>query len=214
MSDEEEFRFKCVRCGKCCIDKATIVNVTYKDILRIKNGLGLNLDELNHILAFYIFDKQPTEEDKKKMVVSPVETERGKAFVGLKKNPEGKCYFYEEEKNKCMIYNARPMFCRTFPFSFKVSDKALKEEKEDEDQDLKRLVEIKYTSKAKEYCQGIGEDAPVINKDKWLDLGKKTIEDLNKNYYVVKKWNEAVQNNEIKPSVKMFLKKILSIKEG
>ncbi len=205
MSEEKEFRFKCKRCGSCCTDKNTIVNVTYNDILRIKEALGLNLDEINFILSFYIFEKEPTEEDKKKMVVSPVETERGKAFVGLKKTPDGSCYFYDKNQKKCRIYKARPNFCRTFPFSFRIYDKTAKK--------LEKMIEIKYTEKAKQYCQGIGEEAPIINKKKWLKLGKVTLEDLNKNYYIIQKWNKAVQNKEMEPNVSNFLRIILNIEE-
>jgi len=205
MSEEKEFRFECKRCGNCCSDKNTIVNVTYNDILRIKDALELNLDETNHILSFYIFDKEPTEEDKKKMVISPVETERGKAFVGLRKNPDGSCYFYDKENKRCRIYNARPNFCRTFPFSFSISDKTAKK--------LENLIEIKYTEKAEEYCQGIDNDSPLINEEKWLKLGKETLEDLNKNYYVMQKWNKSVQNKEIEPNAKIFLRIILNIEE-
>ena len=82
----KELRFECLRCGNCCVDKNTLVNITYFDILRIKDGLSLNFEEILEILGFYIFDKTPTEEELGKMVVPPIETERGLAFTGLKKN--------------------------------------------------------------------------------------------------------------------------------
>jgi len=197
MSTEEDLRFECTRCGSCCTDEKTLVNVTYNDILRIKEALNLNLDEINHILAFYIFDHEPTEEDKKKMVISPIETERGLAFVGLRKRPDGTCYFYDKKEKKCLIYKARPNFCRTFPFSFEVN--------EEEDG-----IRMKYTEKGKIYCPGINKDSPLINKSKWLELGKKTIKDLNKNYFVMKEWNDRVRNEKIEASVKNFLKMILN----
>jgi len=197
MSTEEDLRFECTRCGSCCTDEKTLVNVTYNDILRIKEALNLNLDEINHILAFYIFDHEPTEEDKKKMVISPIETERGLAFVGLRKRPDGTCYFYDKKEKKCLIYKARPNFCRTFPFSFEVN--------EEEDG-----IRMKYTEKGKIYCPGINKDSPLINKSKWLELGKKTIKDLNKNYFVMKEWNDRVRNEKIEASVKNFLKMIFN----
>ena len=76
----KEFRFSCVHCGTCCTDKNTLVNVTYSDILRIKKGLNLSLDETLEILGFYIFEKKPSIEELKKMVVPPIETEKGLAF--------------------------------------------------------------------------------------------------------------------------------------
>jgi len=205
MNDNQDLRFECLKCGRCCSDEKTIVNLTYNDILRIKQALNLNLDEINHILAFYVFEKEPTEKDKKKMVISPIETERGLAFAGLRKKADGSCYFYDKNDKKCLIYNARPNFCRTFPFSFDVIKKTISNSEKESP------IKIKYTEKGKEYCPGIGEGHPQIIKEEWLELGKKTIEDLNNNYYVMKKWNESVRNQEIKASVKNFLKLILNI---
>lgn len=207
MKEAEIFRFECTRCGRCCNDKKTLVNLTYKDILRIREALNLNIDEINHILAFYIFDHEPTEEDKKKMVISPIETEKGLAFVGLRKREDGSCYFYDEKEKKCLIYKARPNFCRTFPFSFEVFGE--ERQKKAQNKDISR-IKIKYTEKGKEYCPGINEEAPIINKEKLIKLGKKTIENLNKNYYLMKKWNEKVSRKEIEATVKNFLKMLLN----
>ena len=140
----KELRFKCLRCGNCCVDKNTLVNITYPDILRIKNGLNLSLEEILEILGFYIFDKIPTEEEIRKMVVPPIETERGLAFTGLKKNQSGKCYFYNDKENKCLIYKIRPMFCRTFPFTFRIFfNKEIPN---------KAKIKMQYTEKSIEYC--------------------------------------------------------------
>ena len=68
MKDEKKLRFECIRCGNCCTDKDTLVNLTYLDILRIKKGLKLDIKEVLDILGFYIFDKTLTSEDKKRMV--------------------------------------------------------------------------------------------------------------------------------------------------
>lgn len=205
MSDEKELRFECKRCGNCCTDENTIVNVTYNDIIRIKDALNLNLEELNHILAFFIFEEEMREEDEKKMVISPIETEKGLAFVGLRKKYDGSCYFYDQKEEKCLIYKARPAFCRTFPFSFKVTG----EKDEDSDSNIK----IKFTEKAKQYCPGIGDNAPPIDRKKWLKLGKKTIEDLNENYHILQEWNMAVKEGKVERSAMNFLKTILNIKK-
>ncbi|MBD3194272.1 MAG: hypothetical protein GF317_04400 [Candidatus Lokiarchaeota archaeon] len=203
--NENDLKFECIRCGRCCTDKNTLVNLTYSDIIRIKNGLDLSLDELNHILGFYIFEEELTEEDKKKMVLSPVETEKGKAFVGLIKKNDGMCYFYDEKQQKCLIYNLRPNFCRTFPFSFKVKS-------DTKDPEIKK-IKINLTEKGKAYCPGIGKDASVINQEEWLKLGEKTIEDLNQNYHIMKEWSDLIEKEEISASAKNFLKFLLKIKE-
>jgi Fe-S-cluster containining protein len=205
MSENQQLCFECERCGNCCTDQNTIVNVTYDDIRRIRDALDLTLEELNHILAFYVFEEKMDEEDKKKMVVSPVETEKGLAFVGLRKKHDGACYFYDKQNKKCRIYKARPAFCRTFPFSFEVI--------EESDETLPSDIKIKYTEKGKQYCPGIGEGHPKIDRQKWLKRGKKTIEELNKNYHIMEKWNEAVKKGEVEKSAMNFLKTILKAKE-
>jgi Fe-S-cluster containining protein len=202
--ETKEFRFECVRCGKCCTDNNTLVNVTYQDILRIKNGLNLTLEETIEILGFYVFDETPTEEDRKKMVISPIKTEKGLAFTGLKKNFES-CYFYDIDNKRCKIYKIRPIFCRTFPFSFKIF--------QDEKDKTKAKIKIFYTEKGKQYCPGIEENAPLIDLDEWIKVGKKTIEEMNTNYLIMQKWNEGVEQEKVTPTVRNFLLTIFNLDE-
>jgi len=193
----KEFRFECTRCGNCCTDKNTLVNVTYLDILRIKKGLNLTLEEVIEILGFYIFDEESTEEDRKKMVISPILTEKGLAHIGILKKSSGACYFYDENNKGCKIYKLRPMFCRTFPFSFKILfDKINKS---------KAKIKLFYTEKGKQYCPGIGSDAPIIKDSEWIKIGKQTIENLNDNSLFIDQWNRAVIKEQISPTVRNLL---------
>lgn len=200
-----ELRFKCLRCGNCCVDKNTLVNITYSDILRIKNGLNLSLEEILEILGFYIFDKGPTKEEIKKMVLPPIETERGLAFTGLKKKTSGKCYFYDDKGKKCLIYKIRPMFCRTFPFNFRIFfNKKIPN---------KAKIKMQYSEKSLEYCPGISEDAPLIDVDEWIKVGKTTIEEMSANNVLIGKWNEAAKKGMIYPTAKNFVLTILKLEE-
>jgi len=200
----KEFRFECLKdCGNCCQDTNTLVNVTYLDILRIKKGLNLTLEETIEILGFYVYQEPPTEEDRKKMVISPIKTEKGLAFVGLIKKDSKSCYFYDIDNKRCKIYKIRPMFCRTFPFSFKIYL--------DEKDKTKAKIKIFYTEKGKQYCPGIGENAPLIDLDEWIKVGKNTIEEINNNYLVMQKWNEVVEQEKITPTVRNFLLTIFSL---
>jgi Fe-S-cluster containining protein len=203
MNDLENLRFACIRCGNCCTDKDTLVNLTYLDILRIKKELKLDINEVLDILGFYIFDKTLSSEDKKRMVFTPLETEKGLAFVALLKNSLGGCYFYKSENKKCLIYDLRPMLCRTFPFSF-----GLKDEKEVETNDKLKII---YTEKGKQYCPGIGTEAPLIDNEYWNKLGIKTLDDLKKNHKVIQKWNESVRKGIITPTAKKFLLTIFKL---
>ncbi|MFX1257771.1 MAG: YkgJ family cysteine cluster protein [Promethearchaeota archaeon] len=206
MEDKKEFRFTCIKCGNCCTDKNTLVNVTYFDILKIKKALNLSLDEIIEILGFYVFDKEPTKEELNKMVISPIETEKGLAFIGLKKKSNGKCYFFNEKTIRCLIYDARPMFCRTFPLSFRIIfDKRNK---------TKAKIIMSYTKKGKQYCPGIDSvDSSIINENEWIKVGKKTIEEMHDNNILIEKWNNMVKKGQIRPSVRKFLMNILNLEE-
>ncbi|MFX1374372.1 MAG: YkgJ family cysteine cluster protein [Promethearchaeota archaeon] len=206
MTDVDRLRFKCTRCGNCCTDKSTLVNLTYLDILRIQKGLNLDVNEILEIVGFYIFEKKLSKDDEKKLVISPIETEKGLAFTALLKNSEGICYFYNPDKNRCSIYELRPQFCKTFPFSFEL----LKEKKVENDMELK----IIYTEKGKKYCPGIEQNAPVIDYNFWLKVGKETVKQIKKNHEFIKKWNEAARKGEIVPSAKKFIIKIIKLDES
>jgi len=203
MSKTNDLRFECQHCAKCCSDLNTLVNTTYLDILRIRDGLNLNIDEIIEILGFYVFDKKPTTKEIDRMVVPPIETEKGLAFTGLKKKSSGLCYFYNSKKKRCSIYKFRPNFCRTFPFTFKlVIDKKNPNE---------NTIKVFYTEKGLQYCQGIGEEEPIIEMDNWVQLGKRVIQDLAKNTVLIKKWNESVKKKQILPSVRNFILTILNL---
>jgi len=201
MLNTKNLRFKCIHCGNCCKDEKTIVNLTYHDILRIRNGLNLTPDEIIQILGFYIIDKGITNEDRKKMVISPVETQKGLAFVGLLKKENGVCNFYDLNKKRCSIYNLRPMFCRTFPFTFQYKSSKSKKNKKD--------LQIDYTEKSKEYCLGLCEESPLINLSNWMKIGEKTLEFIEENYYFIENWNKGVRESYITPTVRIFIQNVL-----
>ncbi len=206
MAEEiKDFRFECKRCGKCCTDKNTLVNVTYLDILRIKNALNLNFEELKAVLGFYVMEEQITEENARKLVLTPLKTERGMAYIGLLKKPSGACYFYDEVGKRCKIYPDRPMFCRTFPFTFQLllnkNDKT------------RGKIKMGYAEKAKEYCVGISRDSPKIDERQWIEIGKITIEEMNANAVLLNNWNVAVKEGKIRPLVDNFLLLIFQLEE-
>jgi len=199
MSNLPKFRFSCIRCGSCCTDKNTFVNVTHTDIFRLSKGLKLTLDELLEVISFYIFENKITESDISKMVITPIMTERGLSFPGLKKNPEGICYFYNTNESKCRIYKIRPNFCRTFPFTFEYVD------------DNQKRVKIKITNKGNEYCQGLDKKYPYIDIEKWILLGKSVIENLQENEKFVQSWNQKLKKTKTKPKAKEYLREILNL---
>jgi Fe-S-cluster containining protein len=200
-----KLRFSCTRCGNCCTDKNTLVNLTYLDILRIKNGLNLNIREILDTIGYYVYERDLSEEDRLRLVFSPIETEKGLAFVALLKNSMGGCYFYNSEQKKCLIYTLRPILCKTFPFSFYENKK---KEKEDNTN-----LNIFYTKKGNQYCPGIQNQAPFIDYDYWMKLGEETLDILRRNQEIIEEWNDKVKKKEVSPSAKEFIKFILKLNE-
>ncbi|MHA1914132.1 MAG: YkgJ family cysteine cluster protein [Promethearchaeota archaeon] len=193
MVNPNQLRFSCTRCGNCCSDKHTLVNITYLDILRIIQGLKLELSELLEIIGFYVFEGEQSHLFFKKMVFSPIKTEKGLAYVGILKNTQGECFFYEPVKQQCKIYQLRPTLCRTFPFSY----------------DLETQSGIFYTEKAKSYCPGIEGEAPIIDYKHWLIIGKRTIEEIRKNNIFNEQWNKNANGHGNAHSVENYLKKVM-----
>ncbi|MBY9009453.1 MAG: YkgJ family cysteine cluster protein [Candidatus Lokiarchaeota archaeon] len=202
MGINNKLRFQCIHCGQCCLDQNTLVNTTYIDVLRIRNGLNLTIDEVIEILGFYVFDQAPSVNEISRMVVPPIQTEQGMAFVGLKKKPNGQCFFYDIVKERCSIYAFRPGFCRTFPFTFTILKDKNKKKSE---------ISIFYTNKGIQYCRGIGEEYPFIDLEQWINLGREVIRDLSKNNQLTKKWNSSVKNKRISPSARNYVLTIFNL---
>ncbi|MFX0059787.1 MAG: YkgJ family cysteine cluster protein [Candidatus Hodarchaeota archaeon] len=197
MVNNKSLRFKCIHCGNCCKDQNTFINLTFHDILLIKKGLGLTLEETIQMIGFYLFEKGFNEKELKRMVISPLETEKGLAFLGLLKNQDGSCFFYNIKEKRCSIYPLRPIFCKTFPFTFKKINNL--------------ELEIFYTEKAKDYCLGIGKDAPEIDSKEWFILGNNVLNNIKENQIFITNWNRLVNKGKISPTVKNLILSILNI---
>lgn len=203
MDAQDDLKFKCVHCGNCCIDPKIIVNLSFSDVLRIKNGLNLNLDELLEIIGFYILADKLNKDTKRKMVIPPLKTERGLSYMALLKSKNGACIFYDFDKKRCKIYKLRPNFCRTFPFFFyyRYNENSQK-------------LNMAITEKGREVCLGLSDDALPINKTNWFDLGKEVLEDLRRNAIFITQMNLILKKKKITPSAKEFLRSIIKLDES
>jgi Fe-S-cluster containining protein len=201
---DKPYRFVCTKCGNCCKDPNTLVNLTYIDIIRLQKYLKLKFNELIDIIGFYIFEKELTEEQRKHLVVPPIQTQRGLAFIGLKKDQKGRCLFLDEN-NMCKIYDARPNICRTFPFHFHSTP--FKEPKPH----LK--IEMSYAQKAIEYCPGIGLPSPEVNPPEWLKTGEDTITYILAENVLIQKWHEAIHAKKIEATAENYIRTALAMQE-
>ena len=200
----ENLRFSCLRCGKCCTDKDTFVNLTYLDILTLAQGGKYTLDEMLGLVGFYQYEEPISEDKQKEMVFPPIKTERGFAYLGMMKDQTGRCIMLGEE-NRCTIYQHRPLICRAFPFHFstnvELTQTVLGE-------NVSVDVAIKYTEKAYEYCPGIGGSNPLIKIPKYEVLGREMLKGIAKDKIFIQEWNRAVENQKIEPTAKHYLSTI------
>lgn len=88
---------KCEACGgKCCTGESGYIFVNVAEMETIAKYLNVNIDEFAEKYARKIGSKFSLIEKPHKS---------GKA-----------CIFFNEDNNKCNIYDVRPNSCRTFPF--------------------------------------------------------------------------------------------------
>jgi Fe-S-cluster containining protein len=194
-------RFSCTKCGKCCRDSKTFINITYQDILRLHKGLKLSLQELMKVIGFYTFKDVNMEEFMNQMIYSPIETEQGMAFIGLLRDKDSRCVFLDED-NKCKIHPHRPSICRSFPFTYLMSE------------DGKKIsATIGYTRKGIEYCPGIKKSAPIIKKKKMGQLLIQSLAEITADTKMVEGWNNMVRKKQIPPKAGKYIAAILLMDE-
>jgi len=162
-------RFQCKKCGTCCRTAEILVTVTDSDILRISQTLGLTAAEILKALDFYVLESNiPTPIGLER--IPSIITERGKAYVALKKMENGDCIFLKDDE--CMIHPIRPMVCRAFPFVFNES---------------KGELSWGFSSK-KRICPGLGV-GPRVSEEELIHLAKEILTDI-KNYQIfADSWN-------------------------
>ncbi|UCE09609.1 MAG: YkgJ family cysteine cluster protein [Candidatus Thorarchaeota archaeon] len=163
-------RFECTKCGACCRQDELLVTVTASDIVRLGAGLGLNAIELTRALDFYVLDSEPIPHGLRH--IPRILTERGLAYVALRKLENGDCVFLKDDI--CMIHSIRPAVCRSFPFVFRAQDK-----------DMKWGL-----SAMKDICPGLGqgEEVPL---NYLRDLGSSVLSDLASYSKLAQRWNKT-----------------------
>ena len=123
-TDAEEpkakFTFKCTRSDKCCLTRGPIP-ITFWDLeLWARNGVVTNF-----IPYLDIYNKPDGGIDLilKPLPPPPKEGEEEKSrdpFGGIPIEDllDIKCPLYNKEKKECLVYDNRPLSCRTYPLEF------------------------------------------------------------------------------------------------
>lgn len=86
-------QFECTQCGQCCSGEPGYVWVDQEEISAMASEMGLSVKQFEHEF------------------IRKVGTQKS-----LKEYPDGDCILLEPERRTCMVYGARPIQCRTWPF--------------------------------------------------------------------------------------------------
>lgn len=90
---QDGLRFTCTQCGKCCSGEPGYVWVDDSEIRTMAESLQLSVDAFE---AKFI--------------------RKVGAQKSLREYPDGDCILLDPEQRHCLVYKARPIQCRTWPF--------------------------------------------------------------------------------------------------
>ena len=118
-STKAKFTFKCTRCDDCCLSRGPIPITFYDLEMWAKNGVIANflpyLDIYNKpdgsidLIMKPLPPKQKEGEETKRDPFAP---------VPIEELLEEKCPLYNKEKKECLVYDNRPLSCRTYPLEY------------------------------------------------------------------------------------------------
>lgn len=117
-------RFSCTQCGKCCTGSPGFVWITEEEMREMADFLKLEIKDFKRLYVKRVGQRYSLVE---------------------KKTQNHSCVFYRDQK--CQVYAARPLQCRTYPFW-----------KEN------LLTEESWAQTAQE-CEGIQAEAPLIEQE-------------------------------------------------
>jgi Fe-S-cluster containining protein len=146
--------------------------------------LGLRASELIRAVDFYLTSGITSYEGLRDFPA--LNTEKGPAFIALKKMENGDCVFLKD--NLCMIHTIRPVVCMSFPFVF-------------QDAGDHRKWGL---SAMKDICPGLGDGPEVIGSE-LIDLADTVLEDLIIFREFAEEWNSVKV-----PDAKKLIETILS----
>lgn len=89
----EGLRFTCTECGACCSGEPGFVWVNKEEVEQLAQHMGMEEDEFR--------DKFVRREGNR---------------YSLREYPDGDCIFLDPKTRACLVYEARPIQCRTWPF--------------------------------------------------------------------------------------------------
>ena len=116
-----KFSFKCTRCDNCCATRGPIP-ITFWDLeMWARNGVVANFMPYLDIyqkpdggidLILKPLAPPPKEDEEEKSVKDPF------GGVPIEELLDVKCPLYNKDEKKCLVYENRPLSCRTYPLEY------------------------------------------------------------------------------------------------
>lgn len=186
-----KFTFKCTRCDKCCLTRGPIP-ITFWDLeLWARNGVLANF-----MPYLEIYTKPDGSFD---LILKPLappkeEVEAKKPEDVFKESSieellEEKCPLYNKEQKKCLVYENRPLSCRTYPLEYDGKNFSVVDVEcpgiGEEGMTKEELKEMRETAKIMNYeLTRIRIALPVLNqiisRKLMMDLMKQQMETMSK----------------------------------
>ncbi len=91
---KDGLRFGCRQCGGCCGGAPGYVWVTNDEIAAMAKEMGISASEFTNLFVRLIYGRKKS----------------------LNERPNGDCVLLDPDKKQCMVYESRPVQCRTWPF--------------------------------------------------------------------------------------------------
>lgn len=117
--EKAKFTFKCTRCDKCCLARGPIPITLWDLEMWARNGVVANflpyLDVYSKPDGVFDLILKPLAPQKEEGEKSQTPALTGTPIEELL---EEKCPLYNAEQKKCLIYENRPLSCRTYPLEF------------------------------------------------------------------------------------------------
>lgn len=113
-----KFTFKCTRCDECCLTRGPIPITMWDLELWARNGVVANF-----MPYLDVYNKPDGGFDLILKPLAPPKKKEGEDANPLEETPVSellneKCPLYNKEEKKCLVYENRPLSCRTYPLEY------------------------------------------------------------------------------------------------
>ncbi len=187
-----KFTFKCTRCDNCCSTRGPIPITLWDLELWARNGVVANFMPYLNIynkpdgridLILKPLPPPPEEGEEDKTPGDPLKS------VPLEELLNVKCPLYNKDDKRCLIYDNRPLSCRTYPLEFDGKNFIVVDADcpgiGEEGMTKEELMEMRETAKTMYYELtrmriGLPVLNQIISQNIMMDLMRQNLEAMNK----------------------------------